>query len=114
MTTQHPDVVSARQAIKDLEAEISATPAPQVAAATPATPASDAAGKRRIESLNGEIKALDAQISEKEQRRKAFADQISAYDTRIAALPARESELAALTRDYDTMQKLYADLLVEA
>ncbi len=111
MTTQHPDVVSARQAIKDLEAEISATPAPQVAAATPATPASDAAGKRRIESLNSEIKALDAQIAEKEQRRKAFADEISAYDTRIAALPARESEISALTRDYDTMQKLYADLL---
>ena len=111
MTTQHPDVVSARQAIKDLEAEISATPAPQAAAVTPATPASDAAGKRRVESLNGEIKALDVQIAEKEQRRKAFADQISAYDTRIAALPARESELAALTRDYDTMQKLYADLL---
>jgi len=111
MTPQHPDVVSARQAIKDLEAEIAATPPPQVTAVAAATPATEAANKRRIESLNGEIKALDIQIAEKEQRRKAFADQISSYDTRIAALPARESELAALTRDYDTMQKLYADLL---
>ena len=69
------------------------------------------AKRRRVEALRAEIRTLDLQLADKEERRSDFAGQITSYDTRIAALPARESELASLKRDYETLQKMYTDLL---
>jgi capsular exopolysaccharide synthesis family protein len=67
--------------------------------------------RRRAESLKAEIQTLDLQITDKEQKRRGLLEQIARYDARIAAVPARESELASLTRDYETLQKVYTDLL---
>jgi uncharacterized protein involved in exopolysaccharide biosynthesis len=111
MTPRHPDLMAARQLVRDLEAELSARPA----APAPATPAAaamnEASRQRRLESLAAEMKTVDAQMAEKERRRREIAEQVAGYGSRIAGVPARESELASLTRDYDTMQKVYADLL---
>ena len=43
--------------------------------------------------------------------RTAFARTVGAYQQRLDAAPTRETELIELTRDYDTMQRLYASLL---
>ena len=39
--------------------------------------------------------------------------QIAEYQARAAAAPTRESELIAVTRDYDTLQKVYTGLLAK-
>ena len=37
----------------------------------------------------------------------------ASYQARIEAVPARETELAELTRDHETLQKMYTDLLAK-
>jgi polysaccharide chain length determinant protein (PEP-CTERM system associated) len=107
---QHPDVISAKQQIKDLEAEVAARAETVPGLKAPA-PAMDPAQRQRLESLKAEMMTLDLQIADKEQRRSRLGDQIANYNARIASVPARESELASLMRDYETLQKVYADLL---
>ncbi len=112
LRAQHPDVIRTKRLIHELEEGIGAKangPAPSVpaggAAAAQVTPS------RRSESLRAEIQTLDQQIADKEQRRRGIIEQIARYDARIAGVPARESELASLTRDYETLQRVYTDLL---
>lgn len=107
---RHPDVISAKQQIRDLEAEVAARAETVPGLKAPAPPM-DPAQRKRLESLKAEMMTIDLQIADKEQRRRRLAGQIANYDARIAAVPARESELASLTRDYETLQKVYADLL---
>ncbi len=107
---QHPDIISTKQLIRDLEAEVAAR-SEMVPGLKPVVQLMDPAQRKRLESLRAEMLMIDLQIADKEQRRRRLADQIGHYDQRIAAVPARESELASLTRDYETLQKVYADLL---
>jgi polysaccharide chain length determinant protein (PEP-CTERM system associated) len=109
---QHPDIISAKMLIRDLEAEVAAR-AQAVPGLKPLPPIQsiDPAQRKRVESLKAEMLMIDLQIADKEQRRRKLADQIGQYDQRIAAVPARESELSSLTRDYETLQKVYTDLL---
>ena len=71
--------------------------------------AADSATARDAQGRDGDARPAD-------RRKRATAAECcssrsAGYDARIAAVPARESELASLTRDYDTLQKVYADLL---
>ena len=109
----HPDVIQTKSQIRDLEAKIAANRELAAGGTDTNTDAGELAGRRRVESLKAEIQTLDLQLADKESRRNSFASQISNYDTRINALPARESELASLTRDYETLQKMYTDLLAK-
>jgi polysaccharide chain length determinant protein (PEP-CTERM system associated) len=105
----HPDVIQTKSLIRDLEAKIAANPG--LGSSDAGTVTGEAARRRRIETLKAEIQTLDLQLRDKEERRRGFTGQAASYDARIAALPARESELASLTRDYETLQKMYTDLL---
>ena len=107
----HPDVIQTKSQIKDLEAKIAANPELAGGAPEASTVSGELVRKRRIETLKSEIQTLDLQLGDKEQRRRDFIAKITGYDSRIAALPARESELSSLTRDYETLQKMYTDLL---
>jgi polysaccharide chain length determinant protein (PEP-CTERM system associated) len=107
----HPDVIQTKSQIRDLEVKIAANPELAGGGGEASTVSGELARRRRVESLKAEIQALDLQLAEKESRRREFASQISNYDSRIAAVPARESELASLTRDYETLQRMYTDLL---
>ena len=109
----HPDVIQTKSQIRDMEAKIAANP--ELASGVPeaSTVTGELARRRRIEALKAEIQTLDLQLAEKESRRREFVAQISGYDSRIAAVPARESELSSLTRDYETLQKMYTDLLAK-
>ena len=104
-------MIQTKGQIRDLEAKIAANPSAAYGPPETGSVANEAARRRRLSALAAEIQTLDLQIADKEQRRKNFNDQIAGYDTRIAAVPARESELASLTRDYETLQKMYTDLL---
>src|SRR5262249_30992731 len=58
-----------------------------------------------------EIENLDSLIREKEGEQERLTGEIAGYQRRIAAVPIRESELAELMRDYETLQKTYTSLL---
>ena len=61
--------------------------------------------------MRAEIESLDRQIEFKEVRGAAAGSVIGDYQSRIEAVPGVESEYLALTRDYDTIQESFKDLL---
>jgi polysaccharide chain length determinant protein (PEP-CTERM system associated) len=105
----HPDVVAQTRRIKELEDTEATAPAP-VAANGTASPASSAAA-RRMWSLRQELEQIDRQIATKEADAARLQRNILEYQRRVAAVPTRESDMTALMRDYDTLEKSYQLLL---
>jgi uncharacterized protein involved in exopolysaccharide biosynthesis len=90
------------------EAEALASPlSPETTA--PTTPG-QMLQRNRERALQLELESLDRQIASKRSEEQRLRKLAAGYQARIEAVPARETELAELTRDYDTLQKLYADL----
>jgi polysaccharide chain length determinant protein (PEP-CTERM system associated) len=111
---EHPDVIRAQRAVRDLERKAAversqpkAAPDRPVARLSPA----EIAQRNRAREVQREIENLDRQINEKQEEQKRLAGVITIHQRRIAAVPTRESELAELMRDYETLQKTYTSLL---
>jgi polysaccharide chain length determinant protein (PEP-CTERM system associated) len=113
---EHPDVVAFTRVVRELEAKLaaersraSAEPTPT----TPATPPSAAAQQARLREMRLEMESLDRQLAKQEADRERLQNAIGMYQARVEAAPTRESELVALTRDYDTLQQVYRSLLAK-
>jgi len=108
----HPDVIAARKRVAQLEAERPAAPATNTAAPAPASVA-DSIVVRRMRETQNEIDKLDRQIGAKEAETVRLRGVVTEYQRRVEAVPTRESEMAELTRDYETLQKTYQSLLAK-
>ena len=106
-TPEYPDVVRLRQAIEQLEKSAAASPPP---AATGKPPVLTSA---RLPIVESEIARLDTRIAEREALERRLRDANTTYQSRIEAVPGRESEWVALTRDYQTIQLAYTSLLAK-
>ena len=112
----HPDIRRMQRAIADLESRAAVE-----ATATPGTPAKptvvvdprEAARLTRVREMTLELESVTRQIALKEAEERRLRDAAAAYQVKIDGVPSRESELAELTRDYETMQKVYQDLLAK-
>jgi len=111
LTDQHPDVVALRQNISELRKRAEAEGLREVAlgAGSPA----DILRRRRVEELRAELAAVTNQIAQKTAESDRLRGLLVAYHRRIESAPAREAEIAALTRDYDTLQQTYRGLLAK-
>ena len=112
LTEEHPDVIRARQLVADLREKVKAEAAAAAAFPRPLT-AAETARRNRIAELEAEIESLDRQIANRLATEEQLRSQILNYQSRVEALPTRESELASLTRDYDTLQNVYRTLLAK-
>lgn len=110
LTPKHPDVIRMKEAVAELRRRAEAEAA-QSPVSTP-TPA-EALRRSRLDDLRTELETLDRQIEHKTEEEKRLRGVIADYQRRIAAEPTREAELAALTRDYDTLQESYRSLLTK-
>jgi polysaccharide chain length determinant protein (PEP-CTERM system associated) len=114
LTPQHPDRLRARQLVADLQNQVrlEAMSSKSQAASTPPT-AVEIARRNKVKELQAEMESLDRQIAanagEMTERRAALDE----YQKRVEAVPTRESELIAITRDYDTLQTVYRQLLAK-
>ena len=112
---EHPDVGRARRQVKKLEEQVQETAAPvaagQAPAALPATSQEELQRRERLRGLHAEIESLDRQTQFKESEERRLRDVVSEYRRRIEAVPGLESEWLQLTRDYETEQTAYKDLL---
>src|SRR5262245_10796500 len=111
---EHPDVMRAQRAVRDLERKVAAEQSQRKPTTDrPVTRLSPAeiAQRNRTREIQLEIENLDRQIKEKQEEQKRLGGVIASHQRRIAAVPTRESELAELMRDYDTLQKTYTSLL---
>jgi polysaccharide chain length determinant protein (PEP-CTERM system associated) len=107
-TANHPDVIRMQREVKKLENEVAATPTPGLG-----TPMSqpEQARARRIADLDALIAQTDARIKRREDEERRLQGEQRGYQAKADAAPTRETELIALTRDYGTLQDLYASLL---
>src|SRR4029450_4137765 len=69
--------------------------------------------RNRERALQLEMESLDRQITNKRAEEQRLRKLAAGYQARIEAVPARETELAELTRDHETVQKMYTDLLTK-
>ena len=111
---EHPDIVRTKRVIRDLEvkleAEASAAPAPNKPGPRIVSP-EEAARRNRLRDMRAEIDSLERSIRLRESEEASLRGQISDYQRRVEAVPGLESEWIALTRDYDTLQGRYRELL---
>jgi polysaccharide chain length determinant protein (PEP-CTERM system associated) len=109
LTAQHPDVVALEQTIAELARRADAE------RDRPANSPDAAAAFRRsrVRELRDELTVVEAQIADKSADIERLRGELASYQQRIEAEPARETELTALTRDYDTLQQTYRALLTK-
>jgi len=104
-------VVSVRRKIAELRQKMAATPATPAptATASPSTPKpTDSPG---IQQLRLQIRAMDQNIAQKKRDQAAIQAQMHLYQERVASSPAVEEEYKSITRDNQTAQAFYDDLL---
>jgi succinoglycan biosynthesis transport protein ExoP len=103
-TAEHPDMQTLNRHIAELEAAVAAAPAGEGPAATDPSHAA---------KLRASLKTLDAQIAGREATSKRLSGVIAGLRARVDAVPEREAEWMRLTRDYTTLQGVYANLLAK-
>jgi polysaccharide chain length determinant protein (PEP-CTERM system associated) len=115
----HPDLVRARRAVGELERKVDAAALEQslspsdTAGLTGLTP-QEYQRQLRIREMKAQRDILVRRIAEKEAEDKRLRAVLSGYQARIAAIPARETELVELTRDYETLRAIYTNLLAKS
>ena len=115
LSPKHPDVIRARRFIADLEKQVAAEELQRPVSPDAASdhPASQDEVRRRdkLREMRAEIESLDRQIAFKDGEERRLRAEIGAYQARLEAVPGIESEWVALSRDYDTLQATYRELL---
>lgn len=112
LTPQHPDVVRMKRIIRELEAKAEAEALARPIGGPVISPL-ERARQNRLNELKLEREAVLRAMATKDADMKRLRGVINDYQVRVEAAPTRESELVALTRDYDTLQKSYASLLAK-
>ena len=104
-----------KRAIRDLEAkaEAEALQAPVSAAPVPMPPP-DTSRQNKIRDLRAEMDNLDQQIAQKTESQTKLEASIASYQHRVEASSSRELDLIELTRDYETIQRMYTNLLMKS
>ena len=117
-TADHPDVSRARRLVQELQpkADAEVAAAKTVSAGDAGVPSDglDVARRESLRQQRAEIESLERQIVFKEGEEQKIRTQIAEYNRRLEAVPGLESEWASLTRDYDTQQQAYRDLLAKS
>jgi uncharacterized protein involved in exopolysaccharide biosynthesis len=116
-TADHPDVLSAKRIIQDLEAKLrlEASARPAAAEGAPAKPltAAELLRQNRLKDLRADLQNVDRQIEQKQASELKLRNVISAYQAKVDAAPTRQAELIELTRDYSTLKDMYTGLLAK-
>lgn len=118
----HPDVARAKRRVAELEPLAASEARPSTATATTTTAAAtsptvaglDPDRRENLRQMMAEIESLDRQVAFKESEETRVRGEISEYQRRLEAVPGLESEWVKLTRDYETMQTAYRDLLTKS
>lgn len=111
-TNDHPDVIKAKADIAELKKKLAEVNSAS-AEATDATEKGNLAEPAEIRQLRLQVHQYSDMLAQATREQKRIADQIKVYQSRVAISPEVEEKYKLLTRDYDTAQKFYADLLAK-
>lgn len=103
----HPDIGTFKRAIRDLEAKAAAEAlATPVSAGIAPNPA-EMARQKKIRDLRDQIETIDRTIAARDEAISKLRSQYEEVERRIDSTATRESELIALTRDYQSLERIY-------
>jgi polysaccharide chain length determinant protein (PEP-CTERM system associated) len=113
-TDEYPDVIKLKEQIAKTEK------VRKEIIAAPKKPVDEVAGSREIDGLEsnaplaqlqGQLKANQLEISNREHRIDELQGRINEYQARLNAAPTTEQQFAEVTRGYDQSKAIYDDLL---
>ena len=107
-TADYPDVVTVRRKIADLRHEMAQAPPPAPANSPSVAMRSEPAS---VQQLRAGLKSNEIGIAAKKREQAAIQAQIRQYQDRISSSPMVQEQYKNLTRDYQTAQQFYDDLL---
>jgi polysaccharide chain length determinant protein (PEP-CTERM system associated) len=109
---EHPDVKRLRRSVDELRTRVEAQQLEGTLSGKPrGAVAIDQARRKRLADAKAELENLDRQLETKVAEESRLRGVLASYQSRIEAAPAREAELAGITRDYETLQQSYRALL---
>jgi uncharacterized protein involved in exopolysaccharide biosynthesis len=106
-TADYPDVVTVRRKIADVRHQMAQAPPPITTSPSPVMRSEPAS----VQQLRAGLKANEIGIAEKKREQAAIQGQIRMYQDRISSSPMVQEQYKTLTRDYQTAQQFYDDLL---
>jgi polysaccharide chain length determinant protein (PEP-CTERM system associated) len=115
-TDQHPDVISTRRLIADLEdqkrKEVQELQRKAAEAAAKAPPTASVAGDNlAVQELGRMLATAEVQVAAMQARVDEFAGRAAAMREQLKTAPQIEAEAAQLNRDYAVTKKNYEDLV---
>jgi polysaccharide chain length determinant protein (PEP-CTERM system associated) len=111
---EHPDIRRMKRQIQELETQVQAEgTGGQPASQTPqrALSSDELSRRERVREMRAQVESLDRQIAFKEGEERRLRGLVAQYQNRIDAVPGLESDWIRLSRDYETLQANYRDLL---
>lgn len=111
-TDDHPDVIKTKAAITEVRRKLDETDA-LAANASEKSSKSMASEPTAIQQLRLNIHNVQQNIRELTARQDELQKQIRTYQARVQLSPVVEEQFKAVTRDYETAQKFYDDLLAK-
>lgn len=112
-TPNHPDIVELKADIDQLKkkiAEQEAAPPPKVEVSTKPSIGEPA----QIQQLRSQLRASEEAIRSQTKAQKQLQDEIQVLESRIKMTPIVEQQYKEITRDHQTAQDFYNDLLKKA
>jgi polysaccharide chain length determinant protein (PEP-CTERM system associated) len=105
-TPEHPDVVKLRAQVEEFKKRMAA--APRAKENTASTPKVESF---QVQQLRAKLRQDDVMIADLTKRQDQIQDQITQLQGRLQASPVVEQQLKEITRNYQTAQDFYNDLL---
>ena len=107
-TPEYPDVVATKRKISDLKKEIQQNGTPGAAGGSSVKVESP-----QLQTLHAQITSIDDMIQQKRRVQARIQGEIGTYQGRLQASPLVSAKYKELTRDYQTAQQFYDNLLTK-
>jgi uncharacterized protein involved in exopolysaccharide biosynthesis len=113
-TADHPSVRALERSVRELKAKVEeeAKAPPDTAEKKPLSPG-EIVRQKRLSDLRAELEVIDHQLAASQAEEVKLKKMVADYQSKVEAVPTRESELVELTRDYGTLQAAYTSLLTK-
>jgi polysaccharide chain length determinant protein (PEP-CTERM system associated) len=110
---EHPDVKKQRRVVEQVEKRVEAMRLSGELTVKSTNPvvSVDLGKRKRLADARIELDNLDRQIQGKIAEEARQQGLVALYQARLQAAPIREAEMTALTRDYETLEQSYRNLL---
>jgi polysaccharide chain length determinant protein (PEP-CTERM system associated) len=112
-TSDHPDVIKTKADIAELKKKLAEIDASSAEGADQAETKTSASEPPEIRQLRMQVHQYQEAVAQATREQKRLQEQIRIYQGRMALSPGVEEQYKQLTRDYDTAQKIYQELLTK-